>query len=106
MKIFIPCATNETTMAMKRYKSMVNAYKIDAISIEQLHAKPIFIKKIAFDKRASILSFQRLELRYIQHLKLLEEFPNYDVTVVVRFRLEEDCRSFGRIVKLTQKPLA
>jgi len=44
---------NETTMAMKKIKSMVNAYNIEAISIGNGTASretEFFIKKIAFDK--------------------------------------------------------
>jgi uncharacterized protein len=68
-------------MAMKKIRSMVNSYKIDAISIGTVpHPRDrVFIKKIAFDKPN--LLFQKPELQCIQHLKLREEFPNYDVTV-------------------------
>jgi uncharacterized protein len=40
-----------------------------------------FYKKIAFDKPIQIFIVSKPELQCIQHLKLREEFPNYDVTV-------------------------
>jgi hypothetical protein len=63
---------------------------------------PIF-QENSFD----VASFYRFRgwSRYIPHPKLLEEFPNYDVTVRGSFRLEEDFRSFGRAGKIDQKPL-
>jgi hypothetical protein len=39
--------------------------------MEQLHVKPIFIKKIAFDKPVQVFIVSELELRYIPHPKLL-----------------------------------
>jgi uncharacterized protein len=48
-------------MAMKKIRSMVNSYKIDAISIGNGTAsreRQSFIKKIAFDKPIQILLFQ------------------------------------------------
>jgi uncharacterized protein len=48
---------NETTMAMKKIKSMVNAYNIEAISIGNGTASretEFFIKKIAFDKPVQV----------------------------------------------------
>jgi transcriptional accessory protein Tex/SPT6 len=63
----------EEAMAMKKIRSMVNSYKIDAISIGNGTASretEFFIKKIAFDKPIQILLFQKPELQCIQHLKL------------------------------------
>lgn len=51
--IFPHAPQNETAIAMKKIRSMVNAYKIDAISIGNGTASretEFFIKKIAFDK--------------------------------------------------------
>jgi uncharacterized protein len=61
---------------------MVNAYKIDAISIGNGTSREteFFIKKIAFDKPVQVLVSEAGASVY-SHLKLLEEFPNYDVTV-------------------------
>jgi uncharacterized protein len=52
--------------------SMVNSYKIDAISIGNGTAshETEFFKRIAFDKPIQILLFQKPELQCIQHLKL------------------------------------
>jgi uncharacterized protein len=41
-------------MAMKRYRSMVNSYKIDAISIGNGTASREALKKNAFDKAVSL----------------------------------------------------
>lgn len=86
---------NETAMAMKKIRSMVNAYQIDAISIGNGTASretEFFIKKIAFDKRATgekgeakpvqvfIVSEAGASV-YSASKIAREEFPNYDVTV-------------------------
>jgi transcriptional accessory protein Tex/SPT6 len=57
---------------MKKIRSMVNSYKIDAISIGNGTAsrETEFFIKIAFDKPIQILLFQKPELQCIQHLKL------------------------------------
>jgi len=85
----------EETMAMKKIRSMVNSYKIDAISIGNGTASretEIFIKKIAFDTRAI---GEQGEAKPVQVFIVSEagasvysaskiardEFPNYDVTV-------------------------
>ena len=86
---------NETAMAMKKIRSMVNAYQIDAISIGNGTASretEFFIKKIAFDTRAAgeqgeakpvqvfIVSEAGASV-YSASKIAREEFPNYDVTV-------------------------
>ena len=86
---------NETAMAMKKIKSMVNAYNIDAISIGNGTASretEFFIKKIAFETRATgeqgeakpvqvfIVSEAGASV-YSASKIAREEFPNYDVTV-------------------------
>ena len=86
---------NETAMAMKKIRSMVNAYQIDAISIGNGTASretEFFIKKIAFDTRATgeqgeakpvqvfIVSEAGASV-YSASKIAREEFPNYDVTV-------------------------
>lgn len=85
----------EETMAMKKIRSMVNSYKIDAISIGNGTASretEFFIKKIAFDTRAI---GEQGEAKPVQVFIVSEagasvysaskiardEFPNYDVTV-------------------------
>jgi uncharacterized protein len=54
MKLFIPMRHKRNYHGDEKIKSMVNAYNIDAISIGKLHVKPIFIKKIAFDKPVQV----------------------------------------------------
>ncbi|HJS00147.1 MAG TPA: Tex family protein [Flavobacterium sp.] len=76
---------NETTMAMKKIRSMVNAYNIDAISIGNGTASretEFFIKKIAFDKPLQVFVVSEAGASVYSASKIArEEFPNYDVTV-------------------------
>lgn len=76
---------NETAMAMKKIKSMVNAYQIDAISIGNGTASretEFFIKKIAFDKPIQVFVVSEAGASVYSASKIArEEFPNYDVTV-------------------------
>ena len=76
---------NETAMAMKKIKSMVNAYNIDAISIGNGTASretEFFIKKIAFDKPVQVFIVSEAGASVYSASKIArEEFPDYDVTV-------------------------
>ncbi|WP_418264450.1 Tex family protein [Flavobacterium faecale] len=76
---------NETAMAMKKIKSMVNAYNIDAISIGNGTASretEFFIKKIAFDRPVQVFIVSEAGASVYSASKIArEEFPNYDVTV-------------------------
>lgn len=76
---------SETAMAMKKIKSMVNAYQIDAISIGNGTASretEFFIKKIAFDKPLQVFIVSEAGASVYSASKIArEEFPNYDVTV-------------------------
>jgi uncharacterized protein len=76
---------NETAMAMKKIRSMVNAYQIDAISIGNGTASretEFFIKKIAFDKPIQVFVVSEAGASVYSASKIArEEFPNYDVTV-------------------------
>ena len=76
---------NETTIAMKKIRSMVNAYKIDAISIGNGTASretEFFIKKIAFDKPLQVFIVSEAGASVYSASKIArEEFPNFDVTV-------------------------
>ncbi|WP_310379683.1 Tex family protein [Flavobacterium sp.] len=76
---------NETAMAMKKIRSMVNAYQIDAISIGNGTASretEFFIKKIAFDKLVQVFVVSEAGASVYSASKIArEEFPNYDVTV-------------------------
>lgn len=76
---------NEITMAMKKIKSMVNAYNIEAISIGNGTASretEFFIKKITFDKPIQVFVVSEAGASVYSASKIArEEFPNYDVTV-------------------------
>ncbi|WP_264566063.1 Tex family protein [Flavobacterium sp. N3904] len=75
----------EEAMAMKKIRSMVNAYQIDAISIGNGTASretEFFIKKIAFDKPVQVFIVSEAGASVYSASKIArEEFPNYDVTV-------------------------
>jgi uncharacterized protein len=72
-------------MAMKKIKSMVNAYNIQAISIGNGTASretEFFIKKIAFDKPVQVFIVSEAGASVYSASKTArEEFPNFDVTV-------------------------
>ena len=76
---------NESAMAMKKIRSMVNAYNIEAISIGNATASretEFFIKKIAFDKPVQVFIVSEAGASVYSASKIArEEFPNYDVTV-------------------------
>ncbi|ASW73259.1 RNA-binding protein [Chryseobacterium piperi] len=76
---------NETGMAMKKIRSMVNAYNIEAISIGNGTASretEFFIKKIAFDKPLQVFVVSEAGASVYSASKIArEEFPSYDVTV-------------------------
>ena len=75
----------EDVMAMKKIKSMVNAYNIEAISIGNGTASretEIFIKKIALDRQVQVFIVSEAGASVYSASKIArEEFPNYDVTV-------------------------
>jgi len=76
---------NETAIAMKKIRSMANAYKVDAISIGNGTASretETFIKKIAFDKPVQVFVVSEAGASVYSASKVArEEFPDYDVTV-------------------------
>lgn len=76
---------NETAMAMKKIRSMVNAYNVEAISIGNGTASretEFFIKKIAFDKPVQVFVVSEAGASVYSASKIArDEFPNYDVTV-------------------------
>ncbi|VXC10434.1 conserved hypothetical protein [Flavobacterium sp. 9AF] len=76
---------NETAMAMKKVRSMVNAYNIEAISIGNGTASretEFFIKKIAFDKTVQVFVVSEAGASVYSASKIArDEFPTYDVTV-------------------------
>jgi uncharacterized protein len=75
----------EEAMAMKKIRSMVNSYKIDAISIGNGTASretEFFIKKIAFDRPVQVFIVSEAGASVYSTSKIArDEFPNYDVTV-------------------------
>ncbi|MDR6969482.1 uncharacterized protein J2X31_003513 [Flavobacterium arsenatis] len=83
--IFPHAPQKEDAIAMKKIRSMVNAYKIDAISIGNGTASretEFFIKKIAFDKPVQVFVVSEAGASVYSASKIArEEFPNYDVTV-------------------------
>ena len=76
---------NEEAMAMKKIRSMVNSYKIEAIAIGNGTASretEFFIKKIAFDRPVQVFVVSEAGASVYSASKIArEEFPNYDVTV-------------------------
>ncbi|MDV2449274.1 RNA-binding transcriptional accessory protein [Elizabethkingia anophelis] len=76
---------NETGTAMKKIRSMVNAYNIEAISIGNGTASretEFFIKKIAFDRPLQVFVVSEAGASVYSASKIArEEFPSYDVTV-------------------------
>ena len=76
---------NESAMAMKKIRSMVNAYNIEAISIGNGTASretEFFIKKIAFDKPIQVFVVSEAGASVYSASKIArEEFPSFDVTV-------------------------
>jgi uncharacterized protein len=76
---------NESGMAMKKIRSMVNAYNIEAISIGNGTASretEFFIKKIAFDKPIQVFVVSEAGASVYSASKIArEEFPSFDVTV-------------------------
>ena len=75
----------EDAMAMKKIKSMVNAYNIEAIAIGNGTASretEFFIKKIAFDRPVQVFIVSEAGASVYSASKIArDEFPNYDVTV-------------------------
>lgn len=76
---------NDSAIAMKKIRSMVNAYGIEAISIGNGTASretEFFIKKIAFDKPVQVFVVSEAGASVYSASKIArEEFSNYDVTV-------------------------
>jgi len=83
--IFPHAPQNDTAIAMKKIRSMVNAYKIDAISIGNGTASretEFFIKKIAFDNPPQVFVVSEAGASVYSASKIArDEFPKYDVTV-------------------------
>lgn len=75
----------ETTQAIKKIRSLANAYKIEAIAIGNGTASretEHFIKRIAFDNAIQVFVVNEAGASVYSASKIArEEFPNYDVTV-------------------------
>ncbi|WP_144281915.1 Tex family protein [Chryseobacterium echinoideorum] len=76
---------NESGMAMKKIRSMVNAYNIQAISIGNGTASretEFFIKKIGFEKPIQVFVVSEAGASVYSASKIArDEFPSFDVTV-------------------------
>jgi uncharacterized protein len=83
--IFPHAPQKDTTMAMKKIRSMVNAYNVEAIAIGNGTASretEFFIKKIGFDKPVQVFVVNEAGASVYSASKIArEEFPTYDVTV-------------------------
>lgn len=83
--IFPHAPQNESAIAMKKIRSMANAYNIEAIAIGNGTASretEFFIKKIAFDKPVQVFVVSEAGASVYSASKIArDEFPNYDVTV-------------------------
>jgi len=75
----------ETAIAMKKIRSMVEAYHIEAISIGNGTASretELFIKKIAFDRPLQVFVVSETGASIYSASKIArDEFPDYDITV-------------------------
>ena len=75
----------ETVIAMKKIRSMVEAYHIEAISIGNGTASretEFFIKKIAFDRPLQVFVVSEAGASVYSASKIArDEFPDYDITV-------------------------
>ncbi|TYP76888.1 Tex family protein [Aquimarina intermedia] len=75
----------DTTLSIKKIKSLVNAYKIEAIAIGNGTAAretEAFIKKIPFDRAVQVFMVNESGASVYSASKIARsEFPDYDVTV-------------------------
>jgi len=75
----------EMTLAIKKIRSLVNAYNIEAISIGNGTASretEQFIKKVPFNKEVAVYVVNEAGASIYSASKIArEEFPNYDITV-------------------------
>ena len=75
----------EMDLAIKKVKSLVNAYKIEAISIGNGTASretEFFIKKVPLDRDIDVFVVNEAGASVYSASKIArEEFPNYDITV-------------------------
>lgn len=75
----------DTSMAMKKIKSLVNAYQVEAISIGNGTASretEFFVKKIKFDREVQVFVVNEAGASVYSASKIARtEFPDFDVTV-------------------------
>ncbi|WKS94519.1 Tex family protein [Riemerella columbina] len=83
--IFPHAPQHETALAMKKIRSMVSTYQIEAIAIGNGTASretELFVKKIKFDRDLQVFVVSEAGASVYSASKIArEEFPNYDVTV-------------------------
>ena len=83
--IFPHAPQNELSMAIKKIRSLVNAYKIEAISIGNGTASretEQFIKKVPFTSEVSVFVVNEAGASIYSASKIArDEFPDYDITV-------------------------
>ena len=83
--IFPHAPQNELSMAIKKIRSLVNAYKIEAISIGNGTASretEQFIKKVPFNSEVSVFVVNEAGASIYSASKIARnEFPEYDITV-------------------------
>ena len=101
---------NDSGMAMKKIRSMVNSYKIEAISIGNGTASretEFFIKKIAFDKPIQVFVVSEAGASVYSASKIArEEFPNFDVTVRGAISIGRRlCDPLAELVKIDAKSI-
>jgi len=75
----------EMELAIKKVRSLINAYKIEAISIGNGTASretEFFIKKVPFDRDIAVFVVNEAGASVYSASKIArDEFPNYDITV-------------------------
>ncbi len=101
---------NDTALAMKKIRSLVNAYKIEAIAIGNGTASretEFFIKKIAFDSPIQVFVVSEAGASVYSASKIArEEFPNYDVTVRGAVSIGRRlCDPLAELVKIDPKSI-
>ena len=101
---------NDSGMAMKKIRSMVNSYKIEAISIGNGTASretEFFIKKIGFENPPQVFVVSEAGASVYSASKIArEEFPNFDVTVRGAISIGRRlCDPLAELVKIDAKSI-
>lgn len=100
----------ESAIAMKKIRSMANAYKIEAIAIGNGTASretEYFIKQIAFDKPPQVFVVSEAGASVYSASKIArDEFPNFDVTVRGAVSIGRRlCDPLAELVKIDPKSI-